>query len=184
MKHKLLPPKAVLGAIALSVQPWLLTIKAGDLAEVIKRSHVDDGTITVGVFGVHHTTATCVVTAAALTVAQMLAASLFMVTVESSASAAQDRFLRTLSAGGWILLAMVEFVSSVACANGGLPQKAMALSLAMILTMLESCAGILIIDNLIIPATQGVAESIRRALSRKRRPTRNRKPRSPSDKSL
>jgi len=57
---------------------------------------------------------------------------------------------------------MVEFVPSVACANGGLPQQAMAPSLAMILTMLESCAGILIVDNLVVPATQGIAEALRR----------------------
>jgi hypothetical protein len=160
--HELLRPEAVLGAVALSVQPWLLTIRAGDLTQSLMSARIADRSLVIVLFGTHYTMGTCAITGAALTVAQMIAASVY--TMESPPSK-RRRHLKYLSGSGWIILSVLELASTVLCAHRGLREQATALVLALLLLLFESCAGILIIDCLVVPAALAMGWTIHRVIT-------------------
>jgi hypothetical protein len=157
MKHKrpskrtrpTLGPEAVLGAIALFVQPWLLTLRAGDLARSLQRGHIPNPEIAFAAFGVHYSAGTCAVAGGALAIAQMISASVF--TMDSPANP-RHRYLKCLAGSGWLILSALELASSVLYADGGMPGQLTAFVLTLLFVLFESVAGILIIDCLIIPA--------------------------------
>lgn len=169
MKHKrpskwtreLLRPEAVLGMIALSVQPWLLTIRAGDLTQSLVRASIDNRPIAIAAFGFQYNTGNCAVTGAALTLAQMIAASVFTMKLPPGE---RRRYLKGFSGSGWLILSALELVSSVLCANCGLREQATAFVLCLLLLLFESCAGILIIDCLAIPAALSMGCAIQDAI--------------------
>jgi hypothetical protein len=158
-KTRTTPEEAVLGAIFLAVQPWLLTLRAGEITQALKLANTADQPVPMlGAFGLSYGIGTCVVAGAALTLAQMICASVFMM---RSPASARRNLLRSFSGTGWLIVSVFELVSSVICANGGLREQATALVLALSLTLFETCAGILIIDCLITPAALSLGEAIR-----------------------
>lgn len=172
MKHKRsskqtrpsLGPEAVLGAIALFVQPWLLTLRASDLAESLKHGHIPNREIAFAAFGAHYTAGTCAVAGVALTLAQMLSASVF--TMDTSNNP-RHRYLKGLAGSGWLILLALELASSVLYADGGMPGQLTAFVFALLFVLFESVGGILIIDCLIIPAARTIERAIHDAKSRR-----------------
>jgi hypothetical protein len=157
-----LGPTAVLGLIALVVQPWLISLRAGEVAQsLILTNIVDRHFATLTAFGTRYELGTCAVTGFAMTLAQMISASVFLV---ESGEDAKRRVLKFLSASGWLLATVLELFLS--CANNP-REQAVAFVLALTLTVLETASGILIIDCLIVPAVLSIGWTIRDAFNRR-----------------
>lgn len=76
--EELLSPPAVLGVVAILVQPVLLAIRATDLEHALTMASIADQSLgTFTTYGFSYAVGTCFVTSAALTLAQMVCASLF-----------------------------------------------------------------------------------------------------------
>jgi hypothetical protein len=161
---KLLQPEAVLGVIALAAQPLLLVLRAWELTHALILANTANQPIGVWTgFGLRYEIGTCAVAGAALTLAQMICASVFMM---ESPDSARRRLYRTLSSSVWLILSVFELASSVICANGGLWILVTAFVLPLVLTFGETLAGILIIDGLITPAALSLGWAIRQTLNR------------------
>lgn len=133
--NELRRPEAVLGLIALSVQPWLISLRADEFAHAL--------TLTTP-----RATGTCAALGLALTLAQAIGASIFIM---ESPSSKRNRYLKSLSGAAWLLATALDLALSVICAHGATAQ-CICLAVTALLTLCETFAGILVIDALIIPA--------------------------------
>jgi hypothetical protein len=157
--HGWLRPEAVLGLIALAVQPWLLTLRAGELAHALTLTVADRPFGKLILFGTPYEIGTCGVMGLALTLAQMIGVSVFIMETSSGVRA---RYLKFLSGSGWIIATSLELALSVICANG-VAERSIGFVLALLLTIFETCSGILVVDCLFIPVALGLGGAVRRA---------------------
>jgi hypothetical protein len=95
----------------------------------------------------------------ALTLAQMIGVSVFIMETSSGVRA---RYLKFLSGSGWIIATSLELALSVICANG-VAERSIGFVLALLLTIFETCSGILVVDCLFIPVALGLGGAVRRA---------------------
>ena len=168
MNHKnhdylddLLSRDAVFGVIALLVQPWLLGLRAGELTNGLILTNIANRPfITLG----HFEIGTCPAMGLTLTLFQMIGASVY---ISESPDSMRRRYLKFLSGSGWVLATGLELALSVIAANGAL-ERAIGFTLAMLLTQCETCAGILVLDALLLPLALSIGWAIRRWFNRKR----------------
>jgi len=146
--NELRRPEAVLGLIALAVQPWLISLRADEFAHAL--------TLTTP-----RATGTCAALGLALTLAQAIGASIFI--MESPASK-RSRYLKALSAAAWLLATALDLFLSVICAHGVTAQS-ISLAVTALLALCETYAGILVIDAFIVPAAMSLAWAVTKKTS-------------------
>jgi hypothetical protein len=121
---------------------------------------LEHGLTTVNIADAH----TCAATAMALTVAQMLGASVFVL----DSGAARNLCIKLFSGCGWIIATALQLLLSTACVAGS-SERCIALALATALTLFETLAGYFAIDGLIVPGSLALACAVRHWLDRTRR---------------
>jgi hypothetical protein len=131
---QLLRPEAFLGGVALSVQPWLLGIRATLLGRSLAQAIPDRPLGTLKTLGMSFNVGTCSLIAFTLTLAAMISVSIFLL---DSPVGARRRYLRILSGIGVLLLLALELATV-----GGLPGKVTAVLLAVALIVLDGICGI------------------------------------------
>jgi len=168
---ELLSPPAVLGVVAILVQPVLLAIRATDLEHALTMASIVDRSIgTFTGFGFRYPIGTCFVTSAALTLAQMVCASLYFVEMPEGA---KRRCLRIFSAVAWVLLSLLELAGSIFCSRGSAGMIVTGFAIAALLAICESACGILILDCFLVPAILAPAWTVYDLLKRVFRVQRN-----------
>jgi hypothetical protein len=128
--------------MAISVLPLLLTHRWGELTESLRKLHIADQPVELAAFGFHFASG-CAVTGAALTVAAMIAASVYKL---ESSSKAPCPYLRILAGCGWCVLAALELFLSVICTSGPWSAQLAALGIALATLLFETMAAILVLE--------------------------------------
>jgi len=158
---------AVFAALALIIQPFLLTLRATDLTQLLHHSRIASPGPTLVIAGFSYDP----VAGAVLTIAQMIAASVFLMDVPPSP---RRFYLRVLSGLGWVVLSLLELTLSVCYAGSGIIAIATAFALTLLYLLFESMSGILIIEYLVIPAAKVMADWIGRWFNGPSGPSPNR----------
>ena len=156
----------MLGVLALLFQPILVSLRAQELTNCLALTNFANRTFTTLPW-TGQQVGTCVVMGFALTLAQMISASVAI--VEPAGKTIRSRILKWLAISVMIIASLLDLALSVITAPGG-KEQGIAFTVALLLTVGEPMAGILAIDCFLMPLVLATADAIRNLFRRGPKP--------------
>ncbi len=158
--NPLLGAEAAFGAIALFIQPLLLTVRATHLSHALTVANIPDESLGIFTWQGHpFTLGTVLVTGTALTAAQMLFASICKNARDEGGAELRQRMAAVI----WVLLSILDLGACFISPSGNSFETGMTLFIAAVVLLVETWCGIMIIDGLFIPIWKAVASAVGRA---------------------